>query len=150
MHQREYTRLLLNIRTPGRGLVIEGTSGIGKITAVEKALVEVKLSERVTKLSARLPEDIEYIGELPELGNVDTVIVDDFHKLPDTVRQTLADYMKTLADRSATDVKIIAVGINKAGENLVQFAYDLVNRLDIVPFESNSDERIEYQPQYSP
>lgn len=143
VHPREYPRLLLNLRTPGRGLVIEGPSGIGKTTAVENALVELGLSNRVTKLSARLPEDIEYIAELHTMGKVGTVIVDDFHKLPDTARQALADYMKTLADRSATDVKIIVVGINKAGENLVQFAHDLVNRLDIVPFESNPDARVE-------
>jgi hypothetical protein len=143
VHPHEYPRLLLNLRTPGRGLVIEGPSGIGKTTAVENALVELGMSKGVTKLSARLPEDIEYIEELPTMGSVGSVIVDDFHKLPDTARQALADYMKTLADRSATDVKIIVVGINKAGENLVQFAHDLVNRLDIVPFESNTDERVE-------
>lgn len=142
VHPLEYPRLLLNLRTPGRGLVVEGPSGIGKTTAVENALVELGLSASVTKLSARLPEDIEYISELPAMGKVGTVIVDDFHKLPETARQALADYMKTLADRSATDVKIIVVGINKAGENLVKFAHDLVNRLDIVPFESNPDERV--------
>ncbi|NTW68575.1 MAG: TIR domain-containing protein [Chlorobiaceae bacterium] len=140
---QEYVRLLLNLRTSGRGLVIEGPSGIGKTTAVENALIELGLSDTVTKLSARLPEDIEYIAELPIMGKVGTVIVDDFHKLPDTARQALADYMKTLADRSSTEVKIIVVGINKAGENLVHFAHDLVNRLDIVPFESNPDERVE-------
>lgn len=143
VHPREYPRLLLNLRTPGRGLVIEGPSGIGKTTAVENALVELGISEKVTKLSARLPEDIEYITELPTMGKVGTVVVDDFHKLPDAARQALADYMKTIADRSSTEVKIIIVGINKAGENLVQFAHDLVNRLDIVPFESNPDERVE-------
>ncbi|MFH1112914.1 MAG: TIR domain-containing protein [Pseudomonadota bacterium] len=143
VHPLEYPRLLLNLRTPGRGLVIEGPSGIGKTTAVEKAIAELGLSERITKLSARLSEDVEYIAELPSMGKVGTVVVDDFHKLPDSARQALADYMKTLADRSATDVKIVVVGINKAGENLVQFAHDLVNRLDIVPFESNPDDRVE-------
>lgn len=143
VHPREYPRLLLNLRTPGRGLVVEGPSGIGKTSAVENALVDLGLSDKVTKLSARVPEDVEYIIELPSMGPVGTVIVDDFHKLPDTAGQALADYMKTLADRSARDVKIIVVGINKAGENLVQFAHDLVNRIDIVPFESNPDECVE-------
>ncbi len=142
VHPREYPRLLLNLRTPGRGLVVEGPSGIGKTTAVENALAELGLSGQVNKLSARLPEDVEWITMLPSLGSVGTVVVDDFHKLPADARQALADYMKTLADRSATDVKLIVVGINKAGENLIQFAHDLVNRLDVVPFESNPDERV--------
>lgn len=139
---REYQRLMVNLRTPGRGLVVEGPSGIGKTTAVENALKELGLSENVTQLSARIPGDVEYIADLPALGEVGTVILDDFHKLPDHARQTVADYMKTLADRSAEDVKLIVVGINKAGENLVQFAHDLVNRLDILPFESNPDDRV--------
>lgn len=142
VHPREYPRLLLNLRTPGRGLVVEGPSGIGKTTAVENALSELHLSGNVTKLSARLPDDVEYISMLPTLGKVGTVVVDDFHKLPTVARQTLADYMKTLADRSSTDVKLIVIGINRAGENLIQFAHDLVNRLDVVPFESNPDDRV--------
>jgi hypothetical protein len=142
VHPREFPRLLLNLRTPGRGLVVEGPSGIGKTTAVENALAQLGLSGRVTKFSARLPEDVEYITMLPSLGSVGIVVVDDFHKLPPSARQSLADYMKTLADRSAADVKLIVVGINKAGESLIQFAHDLVNRLDVVPFESNPDERV--------
>ena len=60
----EYRDLLLNLRTPGRGLVIEGPSGIGKTTAVETALKELGISTSVTKLSARNQDHVEYI-ELP-------------------------------------------------------------------------------------
>ena len=98
---KEYADLILNLRTPGRGLVIEGPSGIGKTTAVEKALARLGLEKSVTKLSARRRQDVEYIESLPELGRVGVVIVDDFHKLPVTTRSALADYMKTLADEEA-------------------------------------------------
>lgn len=140
---QEYARLLLNLRTAGRGLVVEGPSGIGKTTAVENALQEAGLGEDVTVLSARLREDVEYIADLPSLGSVGVVIIDDFHKLSDNLKSMLADYMKTLADRSAADVKVVVVGINRVGENLIQFAHDLANRLDVVPFESNPDDRVE-------
>jgi len=50
--------------------------------------------------------------------------------------------MKTLADEEAPDIKVIVIGINKAGQNLISFAHDLVNRIDIVPFESNADEKV--------
>lgn len=139
---KEYADLILNLRTPGRGLVIEGPSGIGKTTAVEKALARLGLEKSVTKLSARRRQDVEYIESLPELGRVGVVIVDDFHKLSVTTRSALADYMKTLADEEAPDTKIIVIGINKAGQNLISFAHDLVNRIDIVPFESNADEKV--------
>ena len=140
---KEFPDLILNLRTPGRGLVIEGPSGIGKTTAVEVALDSLHMASHVTKLSARKPKDVEFIEMLPELGSVGIVIVDDFHKLPDSTRSSLADYMKTLADEESVSVKIIAVGINKAGQSLINFAHDLANRVDIIPFESNPDEKVE-------
>lgn len=139
---REYADLILSLRTHGRGVVIEGPSGIGKTTAVENALKDLGMSNGVTKLSARRPSDAEYIDALPTLGAVGTVIVDDFHKLSDGTRAALADYMKTLADEESSKSKIIIIGINQAGKNLIMFAHDLVNRLDIIPFENNSDEKV--------
>ena len=79
---RNYSHLLLNLRTAGRCLVIEGPSGIGKTTAVEKALSSVGLGDQITKLSARRQADLEYIQCLPEISEAGTVLVDDYHKLP--------------------------------------------------------------------
>ena len=139
---KEYYDLLLSLRSPGRGLVIEGPSGIGKTTAVETAIDRLGMSASVTKLSPRRPQHLEYISEIPTLGPVGVVIIDDFHKLSVDIRSALADYMKTLADEDSRDTKIIAVGINKAGQNLISFAHDLVNRIDVIPFESNPDEKV--------
>lgn len=108
-----YANLLLSLRTPGRGAVIEGPSGIGKTTAVEKALTRLGMAGAVTKLCARQSRDVEYIEAVPTLGASGTVIVDDFHKLPDATRAALADYLKTLADEESKETKIIVSGINK-------------------------------------
>ena len=43
----------VSLRTRGRGLILEGPSGIGKSTAVARAL-EVIGQQSVTKLSARI------------------------------------------------------------------------------------------------
>jgi hypothetical protein len=51
--------------------------------------------------------------------------------------------MKTLADEEVETVKLIILGINRAGENLISFANDLVNRIDIIPFEANPDEKVD-------
>src|SRR6516225_4910788 len=103
----EYADLVLSLRTPGRGVVIEGPSGIGKTTAVETALARLGMTATVTKLSARRPKDVEYIEALPGLGAAGIVIVDDFHKLRDDTRAALADYMKTLADEESRKTKIV-------------------------------------------
>ena len=61
----EYTRLLVALRTPGRSIVVEGPSGIGKTTAVMKAIGEAELANRVVTLSARKRDDVAFIRELP-------------------------------------------------------------------------------------
>jgi hypothetical protein len=139
---KEYLRLLVALKTPGRGIVIEGPSGIGKTTAVTKALDAVGFTGRVTKLSARKRDDVQVIKELPAMQPLGVVIVDDFHKLPAETKQQTADLMKILADEGGADSKVIAVGINKAGESLISFAGDLANRLEIIPFETNPDSKV--------
>lgn len=140
---QEFTQLSVSLRTPGRGMVVEGPSGIGKTSAVETCLHALGLGGKALKLTPRKKADIEYIEALPDLDhNVGIVIVDDFHKLPDATKSRLAEYMKTLADEERADAKVVAVGINRAGERLIQFAGDLVNRIDIIKFESNPEHKV--------
>lgn len=138
----EYPKLLVALRTPGRGVVIEGPSGIGKTTAVSRALEELGMADKVVGLSARKAEDREVIAELPSMNGIGTVIIDDFHRLDEVVRREVADYLKTAADEEAADSKLIVVGINRAGEALIRFAKDLVNRIDTIRFEVNPDDRV--------
>jgi hypothetical protein len=139
----EYDRLIVGLRTPGRGLVIEGPSGIGKTTSVVKALERLGIAEGTLKLSARKAEDRALISELPAMQRIGTVLIDDFHRLPDDVKRAIADYLKTLADEETPDCKLVVVGINKAGDSLVRFAADLNNRIDTIRFETNPEERVE-------
>jgi hypothetical protein len=138
-----YDEIKISLRTPGRCSVIEGPSGIGKTTTVTKAIEVLKLQDRVTSLSARRPGEAELIAELPAMQDVGTVIVDDFHRLPDTVKGRLSDYMKVLADSGSEASKLILIGINKAGQQLVKFAHDLGMRIDVFKLEANPIEKIE-------
>jgi hypothetical protein len=138
----EYDRLIVGLRTAGRGLVVEGPSGIGKTTSVLKALEELGLKDNVLRLSARKEEDRALIAELSKMGAVGTVLIDDFHRLPDDAKHSVADYMKTLADEERQDSKLVVMGINKAGDSLVRFATDLNNRIDTIRLETNPDERV--------
>ncbi len=82
------------------------------------------------------------IAMLPVLSGAGIVIIDDFHKLSTDIRSRIADYLKILADAETPSDKLIVVGINKAGENLITFAHDLVNRLDIIAFETNPEHKV--------
>jgi len=138
-----YGEIKVSVRTPGRCSVIEGPSGIGKTTTVTKAINDLKLEDRVMSLSVRRLGDAELIAELPTMQDIGTVIVDDFHRLPDAVKGRLSDYMKVLADSGSDKSKIILIGINKAGQQLVKFAHDLGMRIDVFKLEANPSEKIE-------
>jgi hypothetical protein len=139
----EYTKLIVSLRTPGRGLIIEGPSGIGKTTSVNKAILETGADRNVLSLSARKPKDIEIINMLPTEKDIGIVIIDDFHVLENTIKKNLSDFMKTLADEENQNSKLILVGINKTGTSLVSFSSDLNNRIDTIKFETNSPRKIE-------
>jgi len=142
VYPSEYTQLLVSLRTPGRGLVVEGPSGIGKTTSVTKALEELGLNDKALKLTARKKDDRSLIEELPSIGSIGTVIIDDFHRLQDHVKELIADFMKTLADEENTESKVVIIGINRAGDSLVKFARDLNNRIDTIRFEANPEHKV--------
>ena len=121
---------------------MEGPSGIGKTTAVTRALEEIGQAERVQILSARVPENVQYIAMLPETAGFGVVVVDDFHVLPLDIKNSLADHLKVLADAEAADSKLIIVGINRAGDALVRHAPDLANRVDVIKFEVEPTEQV--------
>ena len=139
----EYTRLLVALRTPGRGIVIEGPSGIGKTTAIVNAIEEAGLSDRVMFLSARKNDDVDLIQELPHLLPFGTVLIDDFHRLADKSKQWIADLMKTLADEGASHSKVVVLGITNAGQSLISFGKDLANRIEIIPFKGPPEYKVE-------
>jgi len=140
VYPREFNSLVVALRTPGRGVVIEGPSGIGKSTAVEKALAE--LGVRVVKLSARDPGEVDFIELLPDMKEFGTVVIDDFHRLATLLQERLADLLKLLADREDGRSKLVIIGINQAGQSLVRIAPDLANRIDTIKMEAEPPEQL--------
>ncbi|MGX1300167.1 hypothetical protein RKD35_001655 [Streptomyces albogriseolus] len=138
----EYSRLKVALRSPGRGVIVEGPSGIGKSTAVSKALRETNMDEEVVQLSARSPEDVEYIELLHDLGKFGTVVIDDFHRLQDSVKSQISDMLKIMADTEDVGRKIVIIGINEAGRSLIKASPDLSNRIDVIRFEVEPDSKI--------
>lgn len=138
----EYNRLVVALRTPGRGVVIEGPSGIGKTTAVMKALADTPGVTDPLLLTSRRAADRALIEALPEMSDTGLVVIDDFHRLEDATKSAIADHMKLLADEENRASKIVVLGINRAGESLITFAADLSGRLDIIKFEANPPSKV--------
>lgn len=139
----EYTRLFVALRSKGRGLVVEGPSGIGKTTCVLKVLERLGDNGNVRVLSGRKRRDIPAIEALIDTEDFGTVIIDDFHKLEESLKQKLSDLLKILADEEVENSKLVLVGINKTGHSLFHYSADLRNRIDIIKFEANPEEKLE-------
>lgn len=131
--REDFIFLKLALEQSGRGVVIEGPSGVGKTTAVKKAVEDLKNTGLPIKriLSARNPEDLDALQRLREWHN-DTVIVDDFHRLDLALQQALVNYLKELADNASKTKKIAIVGIPRTGQALVNISYDVATRGSIL------------------
>ena len=128
-----FSALKLSLAQPGRGVVVEGPSGIGKTTAIKKALDSIAGNgngAKIESLSARKPRDVERLQELQDQHS-GTVVIDDFHRLPGDIKTQLVDYLKFLADYELGDRKLIIAGIPRTGERLVDIAFDLATRIDV-------------------
>ena len=140
---KEYVSLVVAIRTKGKCVVVEGPSGIGKTTAVNKVLDSLNLREQCKLYSARKISDIPQIKCISEGNFEGIVIIDDFHRLSSDIQESVSNVMKLLADSSDENRKIIVIGINRVGDSLVSFSPDLNNRIATIRFEANPDDKVE-------
>ncbi len=138
----EFTRVQAAIQTPGRGVIVEGPSGIGKTSCVNKALEALGLLESVLSLSARRPFDRTVIASIPKERNVGTVVIDDFHRLSQEVKNELTDFVKLLADEERVDSKVILIGINRASQSLIEYAPDLLHRVETIRIGRTTNESL--------
>ncbi len=128
---------------PGVGVVIEGPSGIGKTTALRKALEEVYPEDKglqVRTLSARKPQDLSNIGTIHQWHN-GIAIIDDFHRLEASLQEKLVDYLKYLADNELPK-KLVIVGIPSTGKRLVNLSFDVATRVKFFKLGRVADEII--------
>ncbi|GAA0229384.1 TIR domain-containing protein [Cryptosporangium japonicum] len=137
----DYARFVSALRTPGRGIVLEGPSGIGKTTLLQRAIENLDAKRRPLVLSGRRRADRPRIEKLPD-GHHGTVVVDDVHRLPAAVRADLVDYLKLLADEESDD-KLVLIGIPGTGESLVELAHDIATRIDVFRLPAVSDATID-------
>jgi 3',5'-cyclic AMP phosphodiesterase CpdA len=138
----QFPLLKAHLRTMGVGLVVAGPSGIGKTTAVKKALQWVGDGRPVVSVHALSRQDLALLDRTLDGTLVGHLVVDDFHHLDGDRKRSLAVAMKILADRGVMDAKITVIGINAAGASLLHELRDLGGRFDEIYLTRQSDERI--------
>jgi hypothetical protein len=147
VEREDFIFIKLTLQEAGRGIIIEGPSGVGKTTAIKKAIQDLEetksLSERPIEriLSARNPVDRMALQTLRE-WHTGMVIIDDFHRLEPSLRNEIVDYLKELADLGSETKKIVIIGIPRTGQALVHSSFDIATRLDRFTFGPVKDKLI--------
>lgn len=128
-----YTALLVDMRRKGKPVVVEGQSGTGKTTTVKKALAEIFPENAPKVLTPREPKDLPVIEAISLESGDQTFVVDDFHRLETATKERLANLAKVVAERDNREglPKIIIIGINNVGSDLIQLVPDIAKRMGI-------------------
>ena len=149
-----YGEVRADITQPGKHLLIEGPSGIGKTCVAFKVFEELKLEQNRDFLyvSCRDAGAVETIEDFFSKASVGAptptaiLVIDDFHLLPTARRAEIGSLLKRLSDRafeSKAPPKAILIGIPTTGVSLLSDAYDLGPRLGTYVLKRVSDVEID-------
>lgn len=151
---KHFGEVRADITQPGKHLLIEGPSGIGKTCVVFKVFEELRWENgrEFKYIGCRDENAEEVVDEFLKLtaegGAPDprVLVVDDFHLLPSRKRTEIGSVLKRLSDRSfeqAEPPKVILIGIPTTGVSLLSEAYDLGPRLGSYSLTRASDSEID-------
>lgn len=128
-----FNEIYLDVRRPGKPVIIEGQSGTGKTTSIKKILDNLGTTD-VEYLTARQAADVSRIEHVIHEELQGTFVIDDFHRLDQHLQIKLADLAKISAERGAATgrlFKLVLIGINQVGSDLVQLVPDVAKRTGI-------------------
>ena len=128
-----FGEILVDIRNPGKPVIVEGQSGTGKTTTVKKIIEESLPAAGFEYLSARRSKDMPRILELANDAPKGNFIVDDFHRLENAIQSKIADIVKIAAEEYGDDShpKVVIIGINRVGSELIHLVHDIAKRCGI-------------------
>jgi len=128
-----FNEILVDMRNPKKPVVIEGQSGTGKTTIVRK-IIEANLQLGDFKyLSARKSADSALIAQLSDGNLLGSYIIDDFHRLDSSTQEKIANIVKLSAEETESGLypKVVIIGINKVGSELIHLVHDIAKRCGI-------------------
>lgn len=137
-----YNEILVDVRNPGKPAIIEGQSGTGKTTVAKKIIEHAFANGEFGYLSARSAEDMAHIIGIAEGKIQGKWIIDDFHRLDSSVQSKIANLIKVAAESfdELLHPKLVLIGINKVGSELILLVHDIAKRCGIHKVEPASNE----------
>ena len=139
-----YNDILLDIRKIGKPVIIEGQSGTGKTTTIKKILDQLAQNVEIIYLSARKATDVEEIVKIANTPRTGYFVIDDFHRLSTELQENLANVAKIAAEEGHDTFlpKLIFIGINQIGSELIQLVPDIAKRFGIHKIDAGGVEEI--------
>lgn len=128
-----YGEILLDIRRPGKPVILEGQSGTGKTTCVRRILDKLPDDLETHYLTARDATHVSRIEALVRDPKRGRYVIDDFHRLATELQSAIADLAKAAAEAFDAKAlpKLVIIGINEVGSGLIQLVPDIAKRTGI-------------------
>jgi hypothetical protein len=127
-----YNEILLDIRRPGKPVILEGQSGTGKTTCVRHVVAELGDGNQTEYLTARDATHISRIETVVASQSPGRYVIDDFHRLAENLQEQIADVAKIAAEVDGRNLpKLVIIGINQVGSELIQLVPDIAKRTGI-------------------
>lgn len=140
-----YNDILLDVRHPGKPVIVEGQSGTGKTSCVRKILSQLG-GDAPLYLTARSAADVHVIEEVANSLKTGRFVIDDFHRLASQTQAKLANLAKYSAEVGGGDIprtKLVLIGINQVGAELIQMVPDIAKRTGVHSIQTGSFEDIQ-------
>jgi hypothetical protein len=149
-----YGEVRADISQPGKHLLIEGPSGIGKTCVAFKVFEELgwAMGDKFTYVSCRDDDAVDRVGGFfdcaarGEAPSPPIMVIDDFHLLQANMRSEIGSLLKRMSDRAfehTAPPKAIMLGIPTSGVSLLSEALDLGPRLGTYVLSRVSDGEID-------
>ncbi|MEH2498977.1 hypothetical protein V1294_005456 [Bradyrhizobium sp. AZCC 1678] len=128
-----YNEILLDVRRTGKPVILEGQSGTGKTTTVRRIIEELGDDAKTEYLTSRHAPDVTRIEVVVREKISGRFVIDDFHRLSSELQEQIADTAKLSAEQGdqASGPKLIIIGINQVGSELIQLVPDIAKRTGI-------------------
>ncbi|WP_233206356.1 FAD-dependent oxidoreductase [Haliangium sp. UPWRP_2] len=137
-----FSKLKDRLKANGRGLIVEGPSGIGKTVAVRKALQSLQPVPPVIWLKGYDSRDRLRLGAVLDTPFTGHLVVDDVLQLQSSDRTRLVEEILRIYDDNERDAKITLIDDSGTGERLTVEFSELHNCIEVFPLQRHSDEDI--------
>ncbi len=143
VHSVDFDRLVSSLpQTAGSVVVVEGPAGIGKTTAVSRALDQIGVPGELKWFDGKARLDSYLIADRSAWPSPGTVVIDNFHWLSTCIQKIFVKQVESLTEGEQIGSTLILTGGTGTGDLLRDYASVADLQVDIIKFGPNPDDRI--------